>query len=105
MTYKSIDDYEVEIKDARKFVKKYGPILLISIRILQVGMTVGMLLGLPLPSIDLFTVSELKSIVALNNSYNAHDKLMTLTLSKMFGVINEPIDQSLKIFPLNWIHV
>ena len=27
ITYKSINDYEVEIKDAREFVKKYGLIL------------------------------------------------------------------------------
>jgi hypothetical protein len=98
ITYKVIDDYEVEIKDAREFVKKYGPILLISIRILQVGMTVGKLLGLPLPSADLFPVSELKSIMALNNSNNVHDKLTTLALNKMSDVINQQIDQSLKTF-------
>jgi len=98
ITYKSIDDYEIEIKDVREFVKKYGPILLISIRILQVGMTVGKLLGLPLPSADLFPISELKSIVALNNSNNAHDKLMTLALNKMSEIINEPIDQNLTTF-------
>ena len=98
ITYKSIDDYEIEIKDVREFVKKYAPILLISIRILQVGMTVGKLLGLPLPSADLFPISVLKSIVALNNSNNAHDKLMTLALNKMSEVINEPIDQNLKTF-------
>ena len=98
ITYKAIDDYEVEIKDAREFVKKYGPILLISIRILQVGMTVGKLLGLPLPSADLFPVSELKSIMALNNSNNMHDKLTTLALNKMSDVINQPIDQSLETF-------
>jgi serine/threonine protein kinase len=98
ITHKCIDDYEVEVKDAREFVKKYGPILLISIRILQVGMTVGKLLGLPLPSADLFLVSELKSIMALNNSNNVHDKLMTLALNKMSDVINQPIDQSLGTF-------
>ena len=98
ITYKSIDDYEIEIKDVREFAKKYAPILLISIRILQVGMTVGKLLGLPLPSADLFPITVLKSIVASNNSNNAHDKLMTLALNKMSEVINEPIDQNLETF-------
>ena len=73
-------------------MKKYLPILLISIRILQVGMTVGKLLGLPLPSANLFPVSELKSIMALNNSNNEQDKLMTLALNKMSDVINQQID-------------
>ena len=98
ITYKSIDDYEVEIKDAREFVKNYGPILLISIRILQVGMTVGKLLGLPLPSAALFPVSELKSIMALNNSNNTIEKLTTLALNKMSDVINQQIDKSLETF-------
>ena len=61
-------------------------------------MTVGKLLGLPLPSADLFPITVLKSILALNNSNNAHDKLMTLALNKMSEVINEPIDQNLKTF-------
>ena len=63
---------------------------------LQVGMTVGKLLGLPLPSANLFPVSELKSIMALNNSNNVQDKLTTLALNKnkMSDVINQPIDQS-----------
>ena len=59
-------------------------------------MTVGKLLGLPLPSANLFPVSELKSIMALNNSNNVQDKLTTLALNKnkMSDVINQPIDQS-----------
>jgi len=97
--YEAIN-YEVDIRDIREFVKKSGPILLISIRILQIGMMVGKFVGMPLPSIDLFPVDQLKSMMALNKSNNLQDKLITLALNKISDVINQNIDQSLSNFSI-----
>lgn len=43
------------MRNPREFVKKYGPALLCGLRVLQLGLLVGRVLGIPFPN---FSVPE-----------------------------------------------
>jgi hypothetical protein len=56
-----------EVCFPRKWFKRWGPVLLISLRIFSIAQKTGSVFGLPIPSLDMI-VSPLNSMMSIDNS-------------------------------------
>jgi hypothetical protein len=78
-----------EVRNPKEWVKKWGPAILVSLKILNFAMKAGRVLGLPLPNVDLDEVINDKFIT---RSLNTLAEAFTSTLKVS---VNGDVDNSI----------
>jgi hypothetical protein len=78
-----------EVKTPKKWVEKWGPALLVTLKLLQAAVIAGRVLGVPLPSLPSANDIGLSSVSLLPSMNNFSKELASRTIGAMWGAINQ----------------